>query len=274
MNRRSESFFLALALGLHIALALLLLVSLDKTIVVSSDQPSEPQIIDAVMVKSQTLQQEVARLNAKEEKKRAQERAHQKELLRQEKEAKQKRQQEETLLLALKQKNEQLKQAAAEQLKVQKREEEARQAKRKAEEAALAKIRQEKEAAQAALAAEEKKRAEQQREKEIAEQNARLQRARLSEIERHALLIKNKIRQHWRQPIGMSLDNISCRLTVRLLPTGEVIDAFVVTSSGNVEFDRSSELAVRKASPLPMPTDPLVAQEFRQFDFTFRPEVT
>jgi colicin import membrane protein len=46
----------------------------------------------------------------------------------------------------------------------------------------------------------------------------------------------------------------------------------IVKSSGNAVFDRSAESAVYKAAPLPQPTDPKAAAEFRDFQFIFKPE--
>ena len=93
-----------------------------------------------------------------------------------------------------------------------------------------------------------------------------------NEITRFALLMRNKIHQHWRQPIGFDYDGLTCKVSVKLLPTGDVVEAVVIESSGSLEFDRSTELAIKKASPLPMPEDTSIAKEFRQFTFTFRPE--
>ena len=37
-------------------------------------------------------------------------------------------------------------------------------------------------------------------------------------------------------------------------------------------FDRSVLSAVRKASPLPMPADPALYEQFREIEFVFRPD--
>jgi colicin import membrane protein len=58
---------------------------------------------------------------------------------------------------------------------------------------------------------------------------------------------------------------------VRLIPSGEVIDAQIVRSSGNPAFDRSVEAAVFKASPLPVPPDREVMEQFRSLRFEFKP---
>jgi colicin import membrane protein len=60
---------------------------------------------------------------------------------------------------------------------------------------------------------------------------------------------------------------------VRLDPFGEVLEARIVRSSGNPLFDRSAEAAVKKASPLPVPSDVTIYNRFfREFQFLFRPE--
>jgi colicin import membrane protein len=49
-----------------------------------------------------------------------------------------------------------------------------------------------------------------------------------------------------------------------------VMDAEVISSSGDEDFDRSAESAVNKASPLPVPKDKeLFARKFRSFQFLF-----
>jgi colicin import membrane protein len=54
---------------------------------------------------------------------------------------------------------------------------------------------------------------------------------------------------------------------------GTVMDAEVISSSGDEDFDRSAENAVNKASPLPVPKDKeLFAREFRSFQFLFDPK--
>jgi colicin import membrane protein len=66
---------------------------------------------------------------------------------------------------------------------------------------------------------------------------------------------------------------LKCTIQVKLLSSGEVMDAVVVSSSGDPVFDRSAENAVRKASPLPVPQDKeLFNKQFRVFSFVFKPE--
>jgi len=84
--------------------------------------------------------------------------------------------------------------------------------------------------------------------------------------------IRNLVQSVWRQPPSAKhTDEVVLRIT--LVPTGEVTDVFLVSSSGNPALDRSVEQAVWKVGKLPVPKDPvLFEKEFRQFNFLFRPE--
>jgi colicin import membrane protein len=83
-------------------------------------------------------------------------------------------------------------------------------------------------------------------------------------------LIRQKVERNWRQPPG-NITGLSCVVRVRLIPGGDVVDAQVIKSSGNSFFDRSVELATRKAAPLPVPNDPNMFSYFRTLEFYFRP---
>ena len=83
-------------------------------------------------------------------------------------------------------------------------------------------------------------------------------------------LITRKVNRNWIRPASVEA-GLECIIRVKLVPGGDVMDASVIKSSGNVIFDRSAENAVRKASPLPVPSDPYVFAKFRAFNFLFKP---
>ena len=85
------------------------------------------------------------------------------------------------------------------------------------------------------------------------------------------ILIQQKVKQNWIHP-SLPESGLSCKIQVKLIPGGEVIDARVIQSSGARAFDRSAETAVLKASPLPVPTDPSLFSRFRTFEFIFKPQ--
>ncbi len=96
--------------------------------------------------------------------------------------------------------------------------------------------------------------------------------AQRSEAEQAKLAIKQKVNRSWIRPASATA-GLKCTIRVRLMSDGTVIDAEVVSSSGDEIFDRSAENAVNKASPLPVPKDKeLFAREFRSFQFLFNPK--
>jgi colicin import membrane protein len=90
-------------------------------------------------------------------------------------------------------------------------------------------------------------------------------------VDRYTALIKQRVSQSWSRPLGTA-KGLQCTVRVRLTPSGEVLAATVVKSSGNPVFDRSVENAVYKAAPLPLPDDPLLFDNFREIDFVFDPD--
>ncbi len=281
----SNKVSLGLAIFLHIALGVLLIISFDHTMHLPpmANPDENKEIIEAVVVNKKSLQDEVDRLAMIEAKRKQQEQAKKQELQRKEAEAKEKREKEEKLLVELKKKNEQLKKEAELQRLVKEQQEQELKDKVKAEQENLKKLQKQKEEALAAKnkAIVEQKAAElakqqelaKQKEKVLADENAkRAASVNQAELDKFKMLLRNRLHQHWRQPLGVDFSKYSCKIAVRLMPTGDVIEARVVQSSGSVEFDRSAEVAVQKASPLPMPSDPALANQFREFDFIFRPE--
>lgn len=82
----------------------------------------------------------------------------------------------------------------------------------------------------------------------------------------------NKVKDNWVQNNGYT-QGLKCTIQVKLLPSGEVMDAIVIRSNGDSVFDRSAENAVRKASPLPVPRNKVAFnQQFRNFNLIFPPD--
>jgi colicin import membrane protein len=79
------------------------------------------------------------------------------------------------------------------------------------------------------------------------------------------------ISQYWVVPPEAN-PSIYCQLLIKLAPTGVVLQIDMLHSSGNDVLDRSAKTAVNKASPLPVPKDPALFNNFRELRLTFRPE--
>ncbi len=92
-----------------------------------------------------------------------------------------------------------------------------------------------------------------------------------SEINQYMVALANKVKRNWRQPIDTNISGLKCLVLIRTSSQGDVLDAKVIQSSGNVAFDRSTEIAVKKASPLPIPKNEMARNQFKQFEFSFNP---
>lgn len=92
-----------------------------------------------------------------------------------------------------------------------------------------------------------------------------------SEIARFEALIRQKVERNWLRP-AQSASGLACVVRLRIAPGGEVLSAVIVRGSGNGAFDRSVEAAVLRASPLPVPSDLLVFEHFRDLELKFKPE--
>ncbi len=73
--------------------------------------------------------------------------------------------------------------------------------------------------------------------------------------------------------MASSQGGLVCLLRITVTASGQVTNVQVVKGSGDSLFDNSAVAAAHRASPLPMPTDPAVAQELRPtFILRFRPK--
>lgn len=84
-------------------------------------------------------------------------------------------------------------------------------------------------------------------------------------------LILQSIAHQWIIPPEMN-KHLETRLAVHLAPGGMVLEVVIVKSSGNSVLDRSAQTAVYKASPLPVPKNSSLFNNFRQINLTVRPE--
>lgn len=113
----------------------------------------------------------------------------------------------------------------------------------------------------------------QRRDQELRDELAREanERAAQSALSQFVPIIRQKVQRHWTRPPG-AVAGMFAQVRVRLTPTGDVLSAEVVGSSGNPIFDRSVENAVLKASPLPIPQDAGINERFRDIQFKFIPD--
>lgn len=93
-------------------------------------------------------------------------------------------------------------------------------------------------------------------------------------VAQYSAIIHDLISNQWSRPPD-ARNGMSVVLNLRLVPTGEVVSATIIKSSGNAAFDRSAEQAVARVGGFPelrdVPT-PVFERNFRDFNLEFRPE--
>jgi len=282
------------AVLVHALLLTVLIFSLDWAPSTKPSSASKQAPVQAVVVDAAKLDAEVQRQKRLEDKEQREAQERLKRLEDKAKAAQRERRQEEKRAAELKRKRE-----AAARKQEQARKKAAAENKRKAKLAAKQKAeaakkrkaetkrkaeaeKKRKEEAQRKAAAEKKRKqdearrqaAEKEMQARLAAEQARLATQRRSAMQRmideYVLYIKEKVQRSWIRPPSSGAE-LSCTVEVRLIPSGEVIDAQIVRSSGNAAFDRSVEAAVFKASPLPVPPDAEVMEQFRSLKFEFKP---
>src|SRR3990167_2874687 len=89
----------------------------------------------------------------------------------------------------------------------------------------------------------------------------------LNELARYKAMILNAMGKQWIIPPGVDR-TLSCQLLIKLDASGNVLNVEVLQSSGNEILDQSAVMAVLKASPLPLPQNPLLLEQFRELQLT------
>jgi colicin import membrane protein len=96
--------------------------------------------------------------------------------------------------------------------------------------------------------------------------------ANLAIRDKYQRLINQRVVTKWNRP-PTARNGMVTTLRITVLPGGEVGSVITIQSSGNPAFDASAEEAVRRASPLPVPSDPTIfRQYFSSITFRFNPE--
>lgn len=177
---------------------------------------------------------------------------------------------------------EQQRQQAEERARLQRIEEE-KEAERRAQEEARRKAEEEAERERQRVEAERRRKEEEERQRA---ENERLRReaesrqlqeqieaeerrlaARSSEdMAAYQFAIQQKVRRAWIKPASAPRD-LDCEVHVRQDQNGNVLSVQVVSCNGDAIVVRSIETAVRKASPLPKPPNPLLFDADLIFDF-------
>lgn len=89
-------------------------------------------------------------------------------------------------------------------------------------------------------------------------------------VDKYMTQIKAAVQQNWQQPFQNA--SIFSVYEVKLAPGGVVLSVDLAQSSGNDLLDRSGKIAILKSSPLPVPTEALLFDQFRDFKIKMTPQ--
>jgi len=236
----------------------------QPTIIKSLFIDENPQVRNQRIIEQRRVQREEEQRQAAEAQRRREEQAREQQ--RREAEAEQARQE-----AARAEQREAERQAALreEQLREQRRLEELRQQElrdaeqRRQRELAEAEQRRQREAAERARQAEE-----------AAAAAAEAARNEFELVQSATGLIQQLVQDHWSRPPS-ARNGMRAVIQIRMLPTGELLDATITQSSGDPAFDRSAENAVYRAAPFSelqdLPINVFNAN-FRSLSLIFEPQ--
>jgi len=88
--------------------------------------------------------------------------------------------------------------------------------------------------------------------------------------DKYITLIQSHVRRQIVEPPNLQ-GNPQVEFDVVLIPGGEVLTVKLKRSSGVPAYDAAVERAILKASPLPLPPDPALFQQFRELNLRIRP---
>lgn len=268
---------IVIAVALHaVVIALFMLEWPQEKKVMAEPTPRNIQAKVIQVENKQVAQRKAAEKKQQAQKKRAQQK-------RKEQEAQRQKRAREKALKAKAQKEKALKEKALKEKAIKDNAAKKKAAEEKARQAA----KEAKKREQEALKAQEQRLFEQAQEQALLdsladeEQQRSIEKALADELQAQknaaitddiAEQIRVKISRAWRYPPSARPD-MRVEVAIQLVPTGEVIQVSLVSSSGNEALDRSVLSAVKRAQPLPVPNDNrLFEQKFRNFSMGFSPK--
>lgn len=284
-NVKENAVPFMLSVLMHIAIGVVFVISLEFTPKTPRQMQPEVNVIEAVAVDESKIQYELDKLKKAEQRKKDEEDRHQRELESDAQRAKRQRETEEQHLAELKKKKELEKQnltqlekkKKAEAELAAKQQEHLKKLQKDNDELALKKKQEQQELDKIAMQRkmETEQAAERERQDALKKQQER-ERAEKDAVAKQAVgeftaLIKAKVESVWIKPTNFAPGS-ACTVSVKLIPTGDVVDSKLSNCTGGDIFSRSVETAVQKASPLPVPKDPVAFDRMRDIDFLFKPQ--
>ncbi len=265
MNSSRFSYFLSICISVILHTVLLVAITYGWNAGQSAPKKMRPRFVEAKLVQ----------LKPKTEQKKASPPKVKKIDL-----TKQRREQERKLAEQKRRKQQAAKRAAQAKKEKQRKEAQRRREKEKARQAELERQRRiEEQRRQEELERQQEQRRREEMEeqfaKELEAEDAQLQEQDYATTaQSYVALIAARIESNWSRPPS-ARKGMQCELSLRLVPTGQVIDVSITKSSGNPAFDRSAVLAVQKVerfAELQKVPPEVFERYFRVVQLVFSPE--
>ncbi|MBI3775074.1 MAG: cell envelope integrity protein TolA [Gammaproteobacteria bacterium] len=271
---------------LHAAIGVLFVVSLEfGSKAIRQPQP-EVNVIEAVAVDESKIQYELDKIKKAEQRKKDEEDRRQRELESDAQRAKRLREAEEQHIAELKKKKELEKQSLSQLEKKKKadtelavkEQEHIKKMKKDSEDLALKNKQEQLEVQklETKRKMEEEQAADRARQEALKKKQESERAAKDKEAKKVVADFKSqitaKVESVWIKPTNFA-PGTQCTVSVKLIPTGDVVDSKLSSCNGDDIFSRSVEAAVQKASPLPVPKDdPDAFNLMREINFVFKPQ--
>lgn len=238
---------LVIAIALHVCLIIFLFIRLPAAHYRMPGPVSKTEVVQSVAVDSQQVQAQINKIHKAAAQKKAREQARIRKLEARAKAARHARLREQKRIA---------------QLKAQKLKETARIKAMKQKRAKM--LKDQENELQKKLLSQQMKNEEHQLSRTAASQQ-------LGVVNRYKAGILRAIGSQWVIPSGANKNSSSVYL-IQLAPGGIVLTVKLLRSSGNAALDRSARVAIFKASPLPVPKDPALFDNFRELRLTVSPK--
>ncbi|HMV38336.1 MAG TPA: cell envelope integrity protein TolA, partial [Plasticicumulans sp.] len=102
-----------------------------------------------------------------------------------------------------------------------------------------------------------------------AKERAAQQQVTAAALSAYQSLLVNHVEPRYQPPPACPEGGVA-DISIKLSPGGEVVSASVRRSSGNAVCDGAALAALKRASPLPLPRDPVLAERLQQESFVFK----
>lgn len=281
-NKSRIRFSLLISILVHLGLIAALVVTIPHTSYRWHSSVKSKPIVNAEAVDAKELSEQIKQIRWEQGEKERQERARLQKIKRRAQLAAKQRIDEQQRLQELKNKQEAeqkrmqaLQAKQAEELKLQVQQE-------KKVASRLQKLQKEvKNLHQQALNAKQSQLQRQLLEQQMQNEQARLKREKEKLEKIHNVQLKGIMDKYRAQMLQIIQENwhpllqdakLSCLMLVHLAPGGVVTSVDLLKSSGNAALDRSARLAIIKSSPLPVPSDPALFENFREVRIKMVPQ--